>query len=128
MITIDLWKDKDFRIKDAVRLCLFEMGIRVPVELGLYLFHLDLKILYDAAFLGMTLIIVRQFGKKELSVILRRRDIPVRYPENKHTYSILVMHPLWFDIMGVLLFLIGWGLRMNVARGGELKGGGNAAP
>jgi hypothetical protein len=28
----------------------------------------------------------------------------------------LVMHPLWFDIMGAALFLCGWGLTVIMSR------------
>jgi hypothetical protein len=41
---------------------------------------------------------------------------PVKYLENEHTYALLVTHPLWFDILGVLLFLGGLGLTMVVSR------------
>jgi hypothetical protein len=39
VVSIDLWKNNDFRIKNGVLPCLFLIGIRFPVELLLYLFH-----------------------------------------------------------------------------------------
>lgn len=76
MATMDLREGRDFRIKDAVLLCLFLTGMRVPAESVLYLFHVNLEILYNLAFLGMVLVIVRQFGKKELAVIMKGRKVP----------------------------------------------------
>jgi hypothetical protein len=76
VVSIDLWKNNDFRIKDGVLLCFFLIGIRFPVELLLYLFHVDLEILYDMAFLCIVLFIARQFGKKEISAIIKWRNIP----------------------------------------------------
>jgi membrane protease YdiL (CAAX protease family) len=76
MTNIDLWKDNNFRIKDAVLLCLFELGIRTLAGLLLYPFHIDLNIVYDIVGLGIVLVILRQFGKKELPAIMKRRKVP----------------------------------------------------
>jgi hypothetical protein len=76
MITIDLWKNKDFGIKDGALLCLFLLGIRVPVDALFYLFHINMAVLYDASCLGMVVAIARRFGKQELPVIMRRRKVP----------------------------------------------------
>jgi membrane protease YdiL (CAAX protease family) len=48
---------------------------------------------------------------------------PVKYLENEHTHALLVMHPLWFDILGILLFLGGLGLIMVMS--GEQRVMGN---
>jgi membrane protease YdiL (CAAX protease family) len=76
MVNIDLWKRTDFRIKDAVLLCLFELGTYTLIEFLLYLLHIDLGIIYDIAALGIVLGIARQFGKKELPAIMKRRKVP----------------------------------------------------
>jgi membrane protease YdiL (CAAX protease family) len=59
-----------------VLLCLFELGIRFAVEAALSLFRIDLRILYDLIFLGITLVIARQFGTKEIPALMKWRKIP----------------------------------------------------
>jgi hypothetical protein len=59
-----------------VLLCLFELGIRFAVEAALSLFRIDLRILYDLIFLGITLVIARQFGKEEVPALMKWRKIP----------------------------------------------------
>jgi membrane protease YdiL (CAAX protease family) len=76
MVNIDLWKRKDYRIKDAVLLCLFEMGLRFLADLLLLLLHINLNIVMVIVRLGIVLGIVRQFGKKELPAIMKRRKVP----------------------------------------------------
>jgi membrane protease YdiL (CAAX protease family) len=77
MVNIDLWKRKDYRIKDAVLLCLFEMGLRFPADFLLSLFHINTDIVFDIACLGIVLGVARQFGKKELPAIMKRRKVPI---------------------------------------------------
>jgi membrane protease YdiL (CAAX protease family) len=76
MVNIDLWKGRDFRIKDAVLLCFFETGIRFLADWLLSLFRINLNIVFDIACLGIVLVIARQFGKKELPAIMKRRKVP----------------------------------------------------
>jgi membrane protease YdiL (CAAX protease family) len=76
MIPIDLWKNRDFGIKDGALLCLFLLGILVPVDVLLYLFRINLDVLHDAIFLGMVILIARRFGKNELPVIMHWRKVP----------------------------------------------------
>jgi hypothetical protein len=38
---------------------------------------------------------------------------PVNYLPNTKTYAALVLHPLWFDILGVLLFAAGLALTFS---------------
>jgi membrane protease YdiL (CAAX protease family) len=75
MVNIDLWKDKDFRIKDGALLCLFLMGTLAPFDVLFYLFRINLKIMERLAFLGMVLIIARRFGNRELPAIMKWRKI-----------------------------------------------------
>jgi membrane protease YdiL (CAAX protease family) len=42
--------------------------------------------------------------------------LPVVQLPNRRSYAILVRHPLWLDILGVLLFLAGLGLTVQLAR------------
>jgi membrane protease YdiL (CAAX protease family) len=76
MVNINLWRHKDFSIKDAVLLCLFEMGLRFLADLLLFLFHINLSIVMVIARLGIVLGIVRQFGRKELPAIMKQRKVP----------------------------------------------------
>ncbi|MDR0878336.1 MAG: CPBP family intramembrane metalloprotease [Treponema sp.] len=41
---------------------------------------------------------------------------PVKILPNERSYSMLVLHPLWFDIMGIMIFFIGLGLTIGIAK------------
>jgi membrane protease YdiL (CAAX protease family) len=99
MVNIDLWKRKDFRIKDAVLLCLFELGICSLAGFLLRLFRINLGIVYDIAGLGIVLAILRQFGKKTLPAVMKRRKVPAAA-----VCSLIVM----FFGMKILLLAIAW--------------------
>ncbi|MDR0655719.1 MAG: CPBP family intramembrane metalloprotease [Treponema sp.] len=77
MIGFDLWKLDHFRIKDAVFLCLFLMGIHFLSVLPLRIFLIDLIILYDLVFFGIVIVILRKSGGEEMRKILKWRKIPV---------------------------------------------------
>jgi hypothetical protein len=77
MIELDLWKLDHFRIKDAVFLCLFLMGIHFLSVLPLRIFHINLVILYDLVFFGIVMVILRKSGGEEMRKILKWRKIPV---------------------------------------------------
>jgi Na+/H+ antiporter NhaD/arsenite permease-like protein len=77
MIELDLRKQEHFRIKDAVFLCLFLMGIHFLSVLPLRIFHINLVILYDLAFFGVVVVILRKSGREEMRKILKRRKIPI---------------------------------------------------
>jgi membrane protease YdiL (CAAX protease family) len=85
-IDLDLWKRDSFRIQDAVLLCLFLIGIQFLSTLPLYIFRVNLEILYDMVFLGIILVMLRQSGKEELSRILKRQKVPAAL-----FFSLLVM-------------------------------------
>jgi membrane protease YdiL (CAAX protease family) len=75
MLEIDLWKRK-LTVKDAVLLCLFLIGVQALSTLPLYLFRVNLLILYDLALLGIIVAIFRKSGKEELKKVLKWRKIP----------------------------------------------------
>ncbi|MDR1618450.1 MAG: CPBP family intramembrane metalloprotease [Treponema sp.] len=77
MITVDLWKRNNFRMKDAVLLCLFLTGTRFLVDLALLLTGVNLVLLYDIAFLGIVIAMIMRSGRGELGKILRWRTVPV---------------------------------------------------
>ncbi|MDR1902562.1 MAG: CPBP family intramembrane metalloprotease [Treponema sp.] len=69
-------KKDSFSVKDAVQLCLFLLGCRTLAELLLYLFRIDLILVYDIAFLVVVIFIIKKSGKKELDSILQWREVP----------------------------------------------------
>jgi membrane protease YdiL (CAAX protease family) len=75
-IDLDLWKRDSFRIKDAVLLCFFLIGIQFLSALPSYVFRINFGILYDLLFLGIILFMLRQSGKEEQGKILKWRKIP----------------------------------------------------
>ena len=77
MIELDLRKQDHFRIKDAVFLCLFLIGIHFLSILPLRIFHINLVILYDLVFFGIVMVILRKSGREEMRKILKRRKIPI---------------------------------------------------
>jgi membrane protease YdiL (CAAX protease family) len=77
MIELDLWKRDNFRIKDAVLLCFFLIGIHVLSVLPLRIFRVNLRILYDMVFLGNVIVMLKQSGRDEVKKILKWRKIPV---------------------------------------------------
>jgi membrane protease YdiL (CAAX protease family) len=77
MIELDLWKRDNFRIKDAVLLCLFLTGTQSLSVLPLHIFRVNLAILYDLVFLGIVVIMLRHSSKEEMNRILKWRKIPV---------------------------------------------------
>jgi membrane protease YdiL (CAAX protease family) len=85
-IDLDLWKRDSFRIKDAVLLCFFLIGMQFLSVLPSYVFRINFGILYDLVFLGIILFMLRQSGKEELGRILKWRKVPVAL-----FFSLLVM-------------------------------------
>jgi membrane protease YdiL (CAAX protease family) len=50
---------------------------------------------------------------------------PVQYLPNTRSYAIRTVQPLWFDIMGIILFVAGLGLTWGISR--ERRAGGRKA-
>jgi membrane protease YdiL (CAAX protease family) len=46
-------------------------------------------------------------------------SFPAKILPNQKSYDLLVVHPLWFDILGLFLFLAGMGITAALARSGE---------
>ena len=46
---------------------------------------------------------------------------PIRYLPNMRTYAVLVMHPLWFDVVGAALFGLGFFLTREIARHARMR-------
>jgi hypothetical protein len=42
--------------------------------------------------------------------------IPYTVVPNTKTYAVLVVHPLWFDILGIVLFTLGLILTWGISR------------
>jgi membrane protease YdiL (CAAX protease family) len=76
-IRLDLWKRDSFRIKDAVLLCLFLIGMEFLSLLPLRMFRINLGILYDLAFLGIVAVMLKRSGKGETREVLKWRKVPV---------------------------------------------------
>ncbi|MDR0641818.1 MAG: CPBP family intramembrane metalloprotease [Treponema sp.] len=85
-IDLDLWKRDSFRVKDAVLLCLFLIGVRFLSALPSYVFRVDFGILYDLVFLGIVLVMLWQSGREEMAGILKWRKVPAAL-----FFSLLVM-------------------------------------
>jgi hypothetical protein len=46
---------------------------------------------------------------------------PIEYLPNRRTYAVLVMHPLWFDVFGVALFIVGFFAARVISRQREKR-------
>ncbi|GHV35858.1 hypothetical protein AGMMS49546_00060 [Spirochaetia bacterium] len=74
---------------------------------GLFLGWLYLR--YKTIWLGM-------FMHCYNNVLASFMSYPVERHTNERSYSAIYLHPLWFDILGAVIFLIGLGLVIGIAR------------
>jgi membrane protease YdiL (CAAX protease family) len=88
---------KNFKIKDAVLLCFFLMGVRFITELMFYVVKINAALVYDIAFLVIVIFIIKNFGRQELYKILAFRPISV------YVFSSLVILFLGFEILNAEL-------------------------
>lgn len=77
MTVMDIWKRDNFRIKDAVLLCLFVTGVRFMMYLALMFTPVNFSFLNDIAFLVIVIVMVKRSGRDELNKILRWHTVPV---------------------------------------------------
>jgi membrane protease YdiL (CAAX protease family) len=75
-VRLELWERDNFRMRDAVLLCLFLVGVEFLSVLPLRVFRVNLIILYDIVFLGIVVLMLRQSGRAERREILKWRKVP----------------------------------------------------